>query len=106
MRKGTDRAERPSGPPTLRPIGDRVLVLFDQSDWRLERGIVVQNGIVGVGYRMDGMVVGAGPKAPEGVVPGVTAYADPRVAEVVKMGDTRFHLFRGRDILAVAEADK
>lgn len=90
------------GATKLRPLGDRVLVMFDQSDWKVERGILVQTGMFGVGYRMDGLVVAVGPRAPEGVLPGCTVYADPRTADVVSIEGTRYHLFRGDQVLAVA----
>lgn len=90
---------------TLRPLGDKVLVLFDQSDWKVERGILVKTGIFGTGYRMDGFVVAAGPKAPEEISVGRTVYADPRVADVVVLEGTRYHLFRAADVLAVAEPE-
>lgn len=100
------KTKKSSGGATrLRPLGDRVLVMFNQDDWIVVRGILVQPGMFGKSYRMDGMVVAVGPKAPEGVLPGGTVYADPRTADVVSIDGTRYHLFRGDQVLAVAEMD-
>jgi len=86
----------------FRPLGDKVLVLFDQSDWHEERGLIVKSGIFGTGYRMDGLVVAAGPRVNPEISVGRTVYADPRTAEIVNVERTRYHLFRSADILAVA----
>lgn len=101
----TDRAEETGTGRTglgFRPLGDRVLVMFSQDDWRMENGLLVKTGIVGAGYRMDGIVVAVGPKTPDDVAVGSTVYADPRVADVVKIGRTRYHLLPFKELLAVA----
>ena len=87
----------------FRPIGDRVLVMFEQSDWEVQNGLIVKTGLVGVGYRMDGVVVAVGPKVPKDIGVGSTVYADPRTGEIVKFDRTRYHLMRFGDLLAVAE---
>ena len=88
----------------FRPLGARVLIMFEQSDWEVgPGGFITKTGLVGVGYRMDGLVVAVGTKnIPEGVGVGSTVYADPRVGEIVKIGRTRYHLMRCEDVLAVA----
>ena len=94
--------------PTFRPTGARVLVMFPQSDWVVgPGGFVIKTGLVGAGYRMDGMVMAVGTRdIPEGVGVGSTVYADPRLGEVVNVAGTRCHLMACRDLLAVAERER
>lgn len=107
-RKTTERADASEKTGLgFRPLGDRVLVMFSQDDWRMENGLLVKTGLTGAGYRMDGIVVAVGPKVPaEDVGVGATVYADPRVADVVKIGRTRYHLLPLGELMAVAETEK
>lgn len=100
---GRRKTKEPKAKPVrFRPIGDRVLVMFEQSDWEVQNGLVVKTGLVGAGYRMDGLVVAVGPKVPPDVRVGSTVYADPRTGDIVKFDRTRYHLMRFGDLLAVA----
>ena len=89
----------------LRPIGRRVLVMFEQSDWIVgDGGFLLKTGIREAGYRMDGRVVAVGTKGiPDGVKVGSTVYADPRTGDVVNIENTRYHLLDVDSLLAVAE---
>lgn len=89
----------------FRPLGSRVLVRFEQSDWEMKNGLLVKTGLDGAGYRMDGLVVAVGPHVPEDVGVGSTVYANPREAvDVLKIGTARYHLMEFRDLMAVAVA--
>ena len=103
---GEAKKAKPEG-VGFRPLGDRVLVLFDQADWEVQGGLLVKAGLTGVGYRMDGKVVAVGPRVPADVGVGSTVYADPRTAaDVLKIGRTRYHLLRYGELLAVATTEK
>lgn len=103
-RRGVDTVEEPVKPITFRPIGPRVLVMFEQSDWVVgDGGLILKTGIKEAGFRMDGKVVAVGTKdIPEGVGVGSTVYADPRLGEVIKLEGTRYHIMRCDDLIAVA----
>jgi len=98
-------ARKKAKPIKFRPTGSRVLVLFPQSDWEVgEGGFITKTGIVGAGFRMDGLVVAIGTSGiPDGVGVGSTVYADPRVGDVLKVDGTRYHIMKCDDLLAVAE---
>lgn len=89
----------------FRPIGSRVLIMFPQSDWVVgDGGLLVKSGLVGAGFRMDGLVVAVGTRdVPDGVCVGATVYADPRRGDVLNLDGTRYHIMDCRDLEAVAE---
>lgn len=83
----------------LRPIGFDVYVRFPQGGWakETEDGFVRQTGLAGEPFRMDGVVVAAGPRVTD-VFAGDTVYGDPRTGRILVVDDVMYHIMK-RDAL-------
>lgn len=84
---------------TLRPIGDKVLLVFPQ-EGRMEGGVYVMGG---TDRRMDATVVACGGRVSDAVRPGATVVADRLSGIQVTLDGVAYRLVPEKEILAVKE---
>ena len=85
----------------IRPIGDKVLLLFPQ-EGRIENGIWVEGETA---RRMDATVVAKGNGCKEGFGTGDVVLADRLSGEALTVDGVEFRLVRERDVQAVQIQD-